>query len=178
MNAPASLPATISAEDRAAIVDAVGRLLADHSTEGDVRRAMETPEGVDRALWSKLAEMGIAGLLIDEAFGGSGAGPLEIEAVMEIAGAALLCSPLLASSVLSAELIRALGDAKAMQRLLPDMASGERIVAAALTGDIGSWNADGGVAVMAFGSGHGVAADRSCVLRPAWTERRHAPGRR
>ncbi len=139
-------------------MDALRRLLADHSTEADVRRAMETPEGFDRDLWRKLAEMGIVGLLIDQGHGGAGGGPLEIEAVMEEVGAALLCSPLLASAVLSAELLRALGDEEAMQRLLPGMASGEWIVASVLTGDAGNWTAEG-VTMKASGSGEGLRLD-------------------
>ncbi len=154
MNAPAH-PAAIATEDRAALVDAVRRLLADHSAEADVRRTMETSEGFDRDLWRRLADMGVAGLVIGGAYGGSGGGPLEIEAVMEVAGAALLCSPLLASSVLSAELLRALGDAPMMQKHLPEMAAGKRIVACALTGDTGCWTEDG-VAVEAHGSGADV----------------------
>ncbi len=135
--------AAISEEERAALRDAVRRLLADYSTEADVRRIMETPEAYDRDLWRRLAEMGIAGLVIDEVYGGAGAGPLELEAVMEEAGATLLCSPLLGSSVLAAELVRALGDEAAMQRLLPGIADGTCIVAAVLTGDGGCWTPEG-----------------------------------
>ncbi len=102
---------SLSSDERAALRDSVHRLLADRSTEADVRRTMETESGYDGALWTQLAEMGIAGLLIDEAHGGAGAGPLELEAVMEEAGAALLCAPLVASSVLAAGLLEALGDA-------------------------------------------------------------------
>jgi len=111
--------ATISAEERGALRDSVRRLLADHSAEADVRRIMETEAGYDAELWRKLAEMGIAGLVVEEDFGGAGAGPLELELVMEEAGAALLCSPLLASGVLAAELLRAVGDEDAKRRLLP-----------------------------------------------------------
>ena len=93
---------TLSAEERTAIQDSVRRLLADQSSESQVRQTMETETGFDAGLWGQLCEMGIAGLLIDEAHGGSGAGPLELELVMEEAGAALLCSPLLASSVIAA----------------------------------------------------------------------------
>lgn len=144
--------ATLSVEERTALQDAVTRLLADRSTEADVRRAMETEQGYDAALWSQLAEMGVTGLVIDEAFGGAGAGPLEIEAVMEAAGASLLCSPLLASGVLSAELLQALEDADAKTRLLPGIAAGTTLAAAALTGDGGTWTQDG-VSVTATGEG-------------------------
>ncbi len=131
--------ARISADERGALRDSVRRLLADHSVEADVRRAMETPAGYDAALWRKLAEMGLAGLVIEEDFGGAGAGPLELELVMEEAGAALLCSPLLASGVLAAELLRALGDREAKARLLPGIAAGTAIATVAMTGDAGLW---------------------------------------
>ncbi len=135
--------ATISADERGALRDSVRRLLADHSAEADVRRTMETAAGYDAALWRRLAEMGIAGLVIREDFGGAGAGPLELELVMEEAGAALLCSPLLASGVLAAELLRALGDKDAKTRLLPGIAAGTSIATVALTGDAGTWTPDG-----------------------------------
>ena len=135
--------ATISAEERGALRDSVRRLLADHSAEADVRGTMETEAGYDAELWRKLAEMGIAGLVVEEDFGGAGAGPLELELVMEEAGAALLCSPLLASGVLAAELLRALGDDDAKRRLLPGIAAGTSIASVALTGDAGTWTPEG-----------------------------------
>src|SRR5579872_5628854 len=111
--------ATITAEDRTALTDSLRRLLADKSTEADVRRTMETPSGYDPELWKALAEMGIVGLVVDEQYGGVGAGPIELELVMEEVGAALLCAPLLSSGVLAAGLIQALGDEAASGRLLP-----------------------------------------------------------
>ena len=135
--------ATLSPEERAALRDSVSRLLADHSTEADVRRVMETDAGYDADLWRKLADMGIVGLVVGEPYGGAGAGPMELEAVMEEAGAALLCSPLLSSGVLAAELLRGLGDEQTNQRLLPAIAAGSTIAAVALTGAGGSWTADG-----------------------------------
>lgn len=168
--------ATISADERVAIADSVRRLLADKSTEADVRRTMETETGYDAELWRQLSEMGIVGLVVDEAFGGSGAGPIELELIMEDVGAALLCSPLLASGVLAAELLRALGDEAASTRLLPGIAAGTSIATVALTGDAGTWTADG-VAVIAGADGklnghanyvlHGQNADVLLVVAKA-----------
>lgn len=135
--------ATLSVEERTALQDAVVRLLADKSTEADVRRVMESQRGYDPELWSQLADMGVAGLIVEEALGGAGAGPLELEAVMEAAGAVLLCSPLLASSVLAATLLQALGDEEAKARLLPGIAAGTLIATVALTGDTGTWTEEG-----------------------------------
>ena len=133
--------ASLTPEERTALQVSVVRLLGDLSTEAAVRSVMETPAGYDPELWSKLAEMGVVGLVINEAYGGAGAGPMELEAVMEAAGAALLCAPLLGSSVLAAQLLQGLADEDAKRRLLPSMASGELIAAAAVTGDRGGWAA-------------------------------------
>ena len=142
----------LEAEERAALKNALERLLADHCAEDDVRRTMATGSGYDDALWRQLAEMGIVGLLIDPEFGGSGAGPLEIGEVMEAAGAALLCAPLLSSAVLAATLLDACGDADAKARLLPGIADGSRIATVAMTGERGSWTPQG-VAVTATSTG-------------------------
>jgi alkylation response protein AidB-like acyl-CoA dehydrogenase len=119
------------------------RLLADHAPESKVRETSETPTGYDPILWRHLAELGVVGLLIEERFGGGGAGPLALEAVMEEAGAALLCSPLLASGVVAAAWLQALGDEDACARLLPKVADGTLILSAALTGERGDWTQEG-----------------------------------
>ena len=136
---------TLSGEERAALRDSVHRLLQDQSSETAVRAVMETESGYDPALWRSLAELGVVGLIIDEAHGGSGVGPMELEAVMEEAGAALLCSPLLAS-VIAARLLQALGDDAVSDRLLPAIAAGGTIATAVLTGDDGTWT-ESGIAV-------------------------------
>ena len=131
--------ADFTADDREALRDALRRLLRDHSSEADVRRTMITEAGHDPALWQQLTDMGITGLLVDEAHGGQGGGPLEIELVMEEAGAALLCSPLLSTGVLAVGLLQGLGDADAAARLLPSIADGSRIATVAMTGPSGGW---------------------------------------
>ena len=145
-------PAAFTAEDRAALDDSLRRLLARRCTEGDTRRMMETPEGFDRELYGDLAELGILGLVIPAEHGGAGAGPIELEAVMEAAGAALLPGPMLASSVLAARLLIALGDDAASARWLPPIAAGRAIATVALTRTGGRWTAED-VAVFADPAG-------------------------
>ncbi len=131
--------ASFTDEDRTALTDAFRRLLNDRAGEADVRRVMETPEGYDRDLWRQIAEMGVVGLVVSEDHGGGGGGPVELERIMEEAGAVLLCGPLLSSGVLAASLIQALGNEDAKARLLPGIADGSLIATAALTGDAGEW---------------------------------------
>jgi alkylation response protein AidB-like acyl-CoA dehydrogenase len=132
---------TITAEERAAMADSIRRLLADKHGEAVVRANMEMASGFDAAFWSALAELGAAGLLVDLDHGGLGGGPLEVETIMEEAGAALLGAPLLAS-FMAAALVNLSGDRDAQSRLLPAIAQG-RIAALALTGDAGTWTQDG-----------------------------------
>jgi alkylation response protein AidB-like acyl-CoA dehydrogenase len=49
------------------------------SGEAATREAMASEGGYDRALWNQIAEMGIAGLTVATEYGGSGAGPEEVE---------------------------------------------------------------------------------------------------
>ncbi|MDZ4375964.1 MAG: acyl-CoA dehydrogenase family protein [Phenylobacterium sp.] len=156
---------SLTPEERVALQDAVTRLLADHSAEADVRRSMETEAGYDPDLWRQLGEMGVTGLIIDEVHGGGGAGALELESVMEAAGAALLCGPLLGSGVLAAQLLQGLDDGEAKARLLPGIAAGTTIAAAALTGDAGTWTEDGvGVRASPTQEGHALTGQASYVI--------------
>lgn len=134
---------SFSAEERLALQESVRQLLRKESDESAVRASMDTPSGYDPGLWKQLAEMGIVGLIVDESHGGAGLGPVELETVMEEAGAALLCSPLLASGVVAASLLAELGDARINARWLPGIADGSTIATAALTGAGGSWATDG-----------------------------------
>lgn len=146
------MSAHISEEEGRAIRESFARLLTKYCTEADVRRLMATPEGFDRELWRRMADMGVVGLLVDQAYGGSGAGAVELESLMEEAGAALLSGPLLSSSVLGVCLLSACTEAAPKQRLLPGLAAGTTIATIALTGDSGTWTLDG-VSVDAAWSG-------------------------
>jgi alkylation response protein AidB-like acyl-CoA dehydrogenase len=134
---------TFSAEERLALRESVHLLLEKKSDERAVRTTMDTESGYDEELWRELAEMGVIGLLVDEIHGGAGVGPMELELIMEEVGAALLCSPFLASGVLAATLLHALGDTEQSDRLLPGIAEGSCIATVAMTGSNGSWTPDG-----------------------------------
>ena len=141
---------TVGTEERAAIREGFARLLAEKATEADLRRTMASETGHDTGLWRAISEMGIVGLMVDVEHGGIGGTILDIETVMEVAGAALLAGPLLSSAVMAVALISASSDDAAKARLLPDIASGARIATVAVTGDKGLWTL-GDVGVEAIG---------------------------
>jgi alkylation response protein AidB-like acyl-CoA dehydrogenase len=132
----------VSSEELMAFVESLRRLLKDHSSEAEVRRLSQTPEGFDPKTWQALSALGVTGLIIDQDHGGLGAGPVELERIMEAVGASLLCSPLLSSAVLAPALLRALGNPEAKARLLPGLADGSRIATVAVTGPLGGWVAE------------------------------------
>lgn len=134
---------TISVAERAELATAVRDLLQAQCTEQKVRQVMDTDDGFDRDLWRQLAEQGVTGMLIDSDYGGVGLGPLELEAVAEETGAALLPSPFISSAVLTAALIEAAGSREDKQRLLPGLADGTSIGTVALTGRQGTWTPEG-----------------------------------
>ncbi|MER5428087.1 acyl-CoA dehydrogenase family protein [Streptomyces sp. NPDC002588] len=122
----------------------VRAFLADTSPETEVRRLMETPEGFDRALWRRMGtELGLQGLAVPEEYGGAGCGPVEVGAVMEETGRALLCAPFLSSAVLATTALLRSADEEARRRLLPGLAAGELVATLALTEDSARWDAAG-----------------------------------
>ncbi|WP_422741984.1 acyl-CoA dehydrogenase family protein [Mycobacterium sp. WMMD1722] len=134
---------TISSAERTQLRTAVRELLDDACTEDDVRRVMATDDGFDRSLWRRLAEQGVAGMLVDDEYGGMGFSARELEAVAEEIGAALLPSPFLSSAVLTVALVQAAGADEDKRRLLPALADGTAIGTLAVTGPAGTWTEDG-----------------------------------
>jgi alkylation response protein AidB-like acyl-CoA dehydrogenase len=95
------------------------------SSEAEVRRVMETEDGLDLATWRRLTEeFGVAALLVPEEHGGAGYGFVELGVVLEEAGRALLVAPLLSTVLATAVLLHS-DDADAQQRWLPAIAAGQ-----------------------------------------------------
>jgi len=129
-----SAPFSVTDEQRA-LRSAVADVLARHSSEAQVRALMATDTGFDPAVWQELAAMGLTGLLIDEEYGGAGAGPVEMGIVQEEMGAALLVSSFLSTAVLVPNLLAETGDAAECAAVLPRIAAGDLIATVAFAED-------------------------------------------
>ncbi|MER7975180.1 acyl-CoA dehydrogenase family protein, partial [Streptomyces sp. NPDC096080] len=92
----------------------------------ELRAAVDRPQGHDPALWADLAErLGLPGLALPERYGGVGCPVADLALACEETGRALAPSPLLATAVLAAPLLLALGTGEQRARLLPRLAAGD-----------------------------------------------------
>lgn len=95
-------------------------------------RDEDNADGIDRDVWKQAAELGLAGILIPEAYGGTDFGMTGMGLVMEEAGRTLAATPLFSSSILSTLILLEAASEDQKQAILPAIAAGEKIVAVAL----------------------------------------------
>lgn len=77
------------------------------SPENEVRRLIDDPIGVDPAVWRRLSgELGLPGLIVPEELGGQGLGLAELAIAVGECARALLCAPVLSSSLAATVLTR------------------------------------------------------------------------
>lgn len=119
-------------DDQKQLRDQARRYLAEHSSPKAVRAVLDGAAPYDRELWKGLAGMGFLGVAIPEAFGGAGAGHLELCLIAEEMGRALAPVPFSSSIYLAAEAIMLAGSEAQKQKYLPGLASGETIGTLAL----------------------------------------------
>jgi alkylation response protein AidB-like acyl-CoA dehydrogenase len=115
------------------------------STECDkatVRKIEESDEGYSPEIWSKMAELGWQGLMIPEEYDGMGMGLMDLVVVFEEIGFNVLPSPFLATVVLGTTPIVEAGTEEQKKEILPRVATGEAILALALTEPSAGYSAD------------------------------------
>lgn len=103
----------------------------------EVRRIMETASAHDEKLWRRMAEQGFLGVVIPEEAGGMGLGMVELAALSEEMGRALVPGGFL-STLLAAAAI----DGAGSKKHLAAIASGEVKATFALVEAGGSWDPD------------------------------------
>jgi alkylation response protein AidB-like acyl-CoA dehydrogenase len=94
--------------------------------------------GWDDALWRRMAELGWPGLLVAPEHGGSDGSLLDVVLLVEEMGYACLPGPFVTSAIVATSLVTAAGSADQQKRILPELATGERIATLALIEESGS----------------------------------------
>ena len=122
-------------EEQEELRRAARAFLQDHSGSEQVRAAMASERGWDTEVWKRIAtELGWTGVAIPETHGGAGLGFVELVALLEEMGEALLCAPFLSSVCMAAPALLAAPDCAASREWLPAIAEG-RATATLATSD-------------------------------------------
>lgn len=138
-------------EEQEQFREMVRRYLADRSPTTVVRETMETDLGFDPALWADInRDLGLAAIAIPEEHGGQGFSWVETCIALEEAGRALLCAPLVSTSLAGLAIALA-GDEETKSDWLPRLAAGEVRGTIALTEADGNWDANQASASFADG---------------------------
>ncbi|MFP6569254.1 MAG: acyl-CoA dehydrogenase family protein [Dehalococcoidia bacterium] len=117
--------------------------IAHESPREAIIELVETDEGYSRDTWSKAAEIGWLGMVIPEEYGGSGSSLTDTAVVYEALGYGPVPGPFFSSGVLAAHTLLALGDPPQRAEYLPKIASGQSVVALAITEPDWAWGVDG-----------------------------------
>jgi alkylation response protein AidB-like acyl-CoA dehydrogenase len=112
------LPDMTYTEQESQLRAAVRSVLEEKAQAADVLARTETPDTYDVGLWRTLAaDIGCAGLLIPEEFGGAGASFREAAVVAEEVGRSLAAVPFLGSGVLATVALLRAGDSELLTKL-------------------------------------------------------------
>jgi alkylation response protein AidB-like acyl-CoA dehydrogenase len=131
-------------EEQEALRRTAGSFLADHSSSAQVRAAMQSDTGYDPAVWRRVgAELGWTAILIPEAYGGLGLGYVELVALIEEMGAALLCAPFFSTVCLATNALLIGASEEQRQQYLPGIAAGDTTATVACIEPNGRWDASG-----------------------------------
>ena len=114
--------------EQQALREMVRGVLHEHAPLEVVRQLEDDPRGFAPALWKQLAELGVLGILVPEAYGGAEQTLLEAALVYEELGRALAPTPHLPSSVVGAGLLLAAGSEAQRREWLPRLCDGSAIL--------------------------------------------------
>jgi len=120
-------------EDQQQVAELARKIFAERASH-ERQRALERAGAprFDRELWRELAQAGLVGIALPEAYGGGGLGFLELALVLEEAGRRTAPVPLLETALLGALPIAEFGSDEQKRTLLPRVAAGELVLSAAL----------------------------------------------
>jgi hypothetical protein len=156
--------ALVLTEEQSMLRDSARGLISDKAPVSHLRQLRDAKDatGFSRELWKGFADMGFAGLLVPEEFGGSALGCVEAGIVMEEIGRTLMPSPFLSTSVLAVSALARGGSVAQKAEHLPKISAGELI--AALAVDEGAKHRPLQTALKAVRSGNGFKLSGSKAL--------------
>jgi alkylation response protein AidB-like acyl-CoA dehydrogenase len=127
-------------QDQQILKDAAHGFLQKECPSTYVRQMVEDERGYTPTMWKKMAELGWMGILFPEEYGGYGGNFLDVAILLYEMGYACLPGPFFPSVVVGGLTILEGGSEGQKKELLPQVASGERIITLAWTEEAGSYS--------------------------------------
>ena len=115
-------------EDQLLFQESVHDFLVNEITPEKIRELWESDSGRSTALWSQLAELGLTGITVPEAFGGLGMQALDFVLLAQECGYVALPAPLVHTAMVSVPLLVNSGSEQLQENWLPKIAAGDAIV--------------------------------------------------
>jgi len=126
--------ALVLTEEQQLLRDTATQFFQERAPIANLRKIRDSknPDGFDRAVWKEMADLGFAGILTSEKYGGTDFGPVGLGLVLEQSGRTLAASPLVSTVLVSGSAVQLAGSATQRQELLSAIAAGEIIMTLAL----------------------------------------------
>jgi alkylation response protein AidB-like acyl-CoA dehydrogenase len=125
-------------EEQQLLQDTIRQFLENECPVTRLREVFDSDNGFDATLWKGLAELGLAGLHLDEAYGGAGLEVLDLALAAETLGYGGAPGPFL-GHVLAGLAIQLAGSDAQKQRWLPQLATGDAIGTIAFGEEGSTW---------------------------------------
>jgi alkylation response protein AidB-like acyl-CoA dehydrogenase len=126
-------------EDQVLLKTTIKRFLEEQCPTTRVRAIMESDKGHDSGLWQGLVDLGLPGLMIPAAYGGSGLELLDLALAAEELGYAATPGPFLGSAMATVALLEG-SDASQREHWLPRIASGKTLATIAFGETDSEWD--------------------------------------
>jgi len=126
--------ALVLSEEQELLQQTAREFIREHSpvTKFRALRDAQDPIGFSRDLWREMAELGWAGIVFPEEYGGGGLGYAELGLLLEECGRSLVAEPFLSTVLLGGNAVLLAGNETQCKDVLPAVCAGERILALAL----------------------------------------------
>ena len=106
------------------LADSVSKYLSNHYAFEQRKAIVHSDSGVSEAVWQTFADMGLTAMTLPEADGGYGGGAMDLMAVMEALGEALVVEPVVDNVALAGRLVSRMGSTAQRAALLPGLIDG------------------------------------------------------
>ena len=118
-------------EEQQLLRDSIARYVANEYGFEERKKIVASERGWSAGVWAQFAEMGLLGVPFAEAHGGFGGSMVDVMVVMQELGRGMVVEPYLSTVVIGGGLVNLAGSAAQKQDILPRVAAGKWLLAAA-----------------------------------------------